>query len=355
MSVIVYYISSHGLGHAARAMGIVPSLRDDIEVVVKTRAPAWFFRQATSRPLRLIEDNFDAGCRQTDAVSIDWPATFAEAGRVEARNRERLDDEVEFLKRCGARAVVSDIPALGLVAAARAGIPGLIAANFTWADIYERAPDRRGLDDDLLDRMREQYAEATLLLRTPFCLPMDYFPRVRDAPLIARKGRRQRAALCERFGLDVGRPIYSLYLGAYGAERVRWDALGALAPRQFVTMTPVDEPPPNLTVLPREGLRHEDVTASVDGVVAKPGYGICGECVAASTPLLYTGRDDFAEFAPMERDLKRWGGAVRMPEDDLLNLNLGPYLERLSKTRMDASAIAVNGGEVCARAIEEFL
>ena len=41
--------------------------------------------------------------------------------------------------------------------------------------------------------------------------------------------------------------------------------------------------------------RSQDVTASVDAVVAKAGYGTLAECMAAGTPLIFPPRPSFAE------------------------------------------------------------
>src|SRR5262249_47146461 len=45
------------------------------------------------------------------------------------------------------------------------------------------------------------------------------------------------------------------------------------------------------------GVRYEDLIAACDAVLTKPGYGIVADCLANGTPLIYTPRGQFAEYA----------------------------------------------------------
>ena len=45
------------------------------------------------------------------------------------------------------------------------------------------------------------------------------------------------------------------------------------------------------------GVRYEDLVGACDAVMTKPGYGIVAECIANGTPMVYTARGRFAEYA----------------------------------------------------------
>ncbi|MCX7046691.1 MAG: hypothetical protein NTX50_14555 [Candidatus Sumerlaeota bacterium] len=356
MPTLAYYISSHGFGHAARSRAIMGALiQSGFSLIAKTLTPASFFKEFAGKPFEIQAESFDCGCLQHDAARIDWPGTFDAYRRIEMENASKLETEAEFLRRRQIRAVVCDVPSFPVLAAARAAVPCFMIANFTWADIYE--PHARGDAGirSLVERLKAEYAQATLLLRTPMGLEMSYFPRIQDVPVITRRGCSVRKSLCARLGLDEQCPLYLIYVGSWGLRTMRWENLAAMKEAHFLTvMRPPCDLPPNLTVMDVNEFPHEDLTASMDAVIAKPGYGICAECIAADVPLLYTGREEFAEFAPMERDLARWGGAIRIPEKEFARFALQPYLSRIPRLSISKEAFGVNGAEVCARIIKNY-
>jgi hypothetical protein len=119
-----------------------------------------------------------------------------------------------------------------LVAARRAGVPGFLLANFTWADIY--APHTRRLGGDasrLVAEIRRAYRQATALYRTEPALKMDDVAPVVDVGMIVSPGRDRRAELRKRLGLGAGDRLVYFYVGRYGQDDLGWDRLGRLGRR----------------------------------------------------------------------------------------------------------------------------
>ena len=54
------------------------------------------------------------------------------------------------------------------------------------------------------------------------------------------------------------------------------------------------------------GVCYEDLVASVDVVVTKPGFGIVTECLANDTAMLYTSRGRFVEYDVMVAEMPRF-------------------------------------------------
>jgi UDP-N-acetylglucosamine:LPS N-acetylglucosamine transferase len=83
-----------------------------------------------------------------------------------------------------------------------------------------------------------------------------------------------------------------------------------------------------------------DVVASCDAVIAKPGYGTVGECMANGIPVMYYPRPEFAEYAALRRAMIEWGGAVQIPFADFTELRWRSALDRavmLDPPRVDSS------------------
>jgi hypothetical protein len=322
--------------------------------VVKTAAPEWFWRAEVTRPFEFVSDAFDVGCLQPNSVDVDAPGTLAAYDEIAARNAYRADAELDDLRRRGARMVVSDVPPFPLTLAARLNIPGLLVANFTWADIYaDLAGDEPGLGP-LARELEGEYAQATLLLDADLALPMTYLERRERIGLVARPHRDRRDDLLRLLPPQAAsKRIALLYLGNWGLP-LPWERLEAFAGEwHFVSLGAPPVPIANLTTLAQNALPHADLVASCDLVVSKPGYGLVGECLSAGTPFLYCPRPQFAEYRAMEAALSAWPGGLRLSNDDFLEVRWETALARvpvrgaLPQTRTD-------GGQRAASTITDY-
>jgi hypothetical protein len=308
---VVAYVSGHGLGHASREVQILRRLPEEIPLIVKTGSPAWFWESEVSRPFTLLNETFDVGCVQKDSIRVDIDATREAKHKMDVANRVLFDVERRWLESVGAKVVVCDIAAFPLTVAASLGIPALLVANFTWSDIYAPYPGF----DAINARLRAAYGHADLLLDAGLSLPMNYFEKRKSVGLVARVGRSRREELPQN---DKKRAL--IYAGNWGMP-LAWERLKDFKGWHFLTLTPPGSMrPPNLTALPQTLMPHDDLVASVDLVISKPGYGIVGECLANGTPLLYGPREEFAEYEALDAALQSWSGGLKVSGEDFIQL-----------------------------------
>src|SRR4051794_12605907 len=72
--LIVFYVSGHGFGHAARATQIVNALarlEPAVSVVIRASVPEWFLRASLEAPADISPGEVDTGVVQHDGLSID--------------------------------------------------------------------------------------------------------------------------------------------------------------------------------------------------------------------------------------------------------------------------------------------
>jgi len=357
--MIVWYITSHGFGHAVRSTLILARVDREIPVTLRTECPRWFLEQKlTGRPFELAPAAFDCGTLGPDATRIDLRRTLERAEELIARNERRIDEEVQWLRARGARLVVADIVPFALRVARRAGIPSILIANFTWAGIYRHLVEMEQPDEALrrraaavIEHMRAEYAEGDLLLTTGFVSDAEACRERREMPLVAAAGRPRRAELARARGLDPARPIYLVYLGREGLQGLEPDARPRLRDLQLVGYAAPAGLEELVRPLDEETMPTADAFASVDGVIGKAGYGTCAQCLAVGTRMLYLPRPQFAEWYALDRALRRWGGGLCIPERDFLRLDWRPWLERLGRQRIRQTPDCT-GAERCAREIE---
>jgi hypothetical protein len=318
-----------------RTVAVINQIPADLPVVIRSHPslfPNW--RERLTRPSELIGHVSDAGAINPpgDSNATDGPATLEVASRVHADAISRLDEEVEWLRERQVAVVYCDAPAVPLVAARRAGIPGCLLANFTWADIY--APHARaagGKGNDLVADLRRAYRQATIVFRAEPAMRMTWLPRQWSVGLVANPGRDRRYELHRLLGLNASARIVYFYVGRYGQHDLDWKRLESCADKgvHFVGYHPAPVGPlKNLHLVPAERWPGSDLIASADALVTKAGYGTVCEAMASGTPIVYPPRWGFSEFRALDRALRAWGGGLPVTSRAFRSFRLEAALDR---------------------------
>lgn len=347
MAVVVFYISGHGFGHAAREIEVMRALRafaPELRLIVRTSAAQWMFDAAAPQPLEFHRFAPDTGVVQIDSLHLDEDATAREAAAFHATFEAQVNAEADVIGASRADLIVGDVPPLAFAAAARAGVPSVAIANFTWDWIYGIYDAFAREAPLVIPTIRRAYADTTMALRLPFSGGFESMPNVRDIPLIARRSRRDRADTRRLLGLDPSRPVVLASFGAYGAD-IPLDALHAS--RDFSILAPPREAP--------AGLRYEDLVAAADVVVSKPGYGIVSECVANGSALLYTSRGRFVEYDLFVREMPKVLRCRFLPQKDLTAGRWADAIRELLAAPPPPERLRLDGAEVAAHLLLDAL
>ena len=370
LETAVFYVSGHGLGHASRQIEIINALttrRPDVRVVVRTGAPRRLFDHDLDRPCSLALGEPDTGVVQIDSLQVDAAASIGQAWVFHRTLDERAAAEARLLQDHVATLVVGDIPPLAFAAAAAAGVPAVAIGNFTWDWIYEHYREQVAATPDLLPVIRNAYRTADLAWRLPMAGGFVSFPRVVDAPLVARHAHRGPAETRGALGLPADRPLVLVSFGRYGLGGIDW----ASATRQddfgvVVTDDSVGGGPTGTAEHPTlfhvdtaamldRGFRYQDLVAAVDVVLTKPGYGIIAECAANDTALVYTSRGDFAEYTVLVRAMPRLVRCTYIEQHDLFAGRWTSAVRQVLDQPRQTTRPATDGAEVIARGLESYL
>jgi hypothetical protein len=332
---VAVYVTSHGFGHLNRTAAVVNRIPREISVSIRSH-PNLFghWRQRVTRPIDLGAYVSDSGAVNPpgDSNTTDGRATLDLAIRVHAEAMARLDEEVAWLREHRIDVIACDAPAVPLVAARRAGIPGFVMSNFTWADIY--APYAREIGGEalrLVADLRSEYRQATALFRMQPALKMSWLRPAIDVGMVVNQGRNRRAELVRGLGLSRGNRVVYLYIGRYGQADLDWSRLERFGERgiHFVGYDPAPGAgPKNLHVIPSPEWPGGDLIASTDAVVAKAGYSTVCEAMASGTPMIYPPRRGFAEFRSLDQALRSWPGGIPVSSRDFQGFRLEGALDR---------------------------
>jgi L-arabinokinase len=363
---VVFYISGHGFGHASRQVEIINALGrrlgPALRVVIRSAVQPDLLARTLQVPYDLLPGQVDAGIVQSSSVAHDDDATAEAVRAFDADYDDRVAREAPIC--AGANLVVGDIPPLAFDAAARAGIPSVAIANFTWDWIYETQPGLAERAPGAIARIRGAYAKATHALELPFAAGFDVFPHVQSIPLVCRRPSRSRDDTRRWLGLPADRRLALLSFGGYGMPALDLSRLDCFGDWTIVATDRSAQRPAGdagrhpIVFVPEQafaatGFRYEDLVAAVDVVVTKPGYGIIAECIAAGTAMLYTSRGAFREYDLLVSALPRYVRARFIAPDDLF---AGRWIDALTGVMAQPEppeTMATNGAETAATILQE--
>ena len=332
---LALYVTSHGFGHLNRSVAVINRMPPEVPVTIRCH-PNLFdhWRERLRRAATLEAHVSDVGALNPpgDSAATDAEGTLALAARVHAEALARVDDEARKLRDEGTAAVLCDIPPVPLVAARRAGVPGFLLANFTWAEIYAPLAKRVGGDAPrLVAELRQAYRQATTTFRAePALRLLDTGPII-EVGMVVTPGRHRKDELRKQLGLTAADKLVYFYIGRYGQANLGWERLEKLGRKgiHFVGFHPAPSGPiANLHVVPPEGWTGADLAASTDAIVAKAGYGTTCEAIVAGTPMIYPPRTGFAEHRALDRALRAWGGGVPASAREFAEFRLEKLLGR---------------------------
>lgn len=324
---ILYYITSHGYGHAVRSAAVCNCLPDDIKLTICSDIPPQFFKEELVIPHDVRPGGFDVGCLQSDGVTVLIEETLRTYRDIAIKNKSLLDDEARWCVDDGVDCIVSDITPFAFDVADKAGIPSIAISNFTWHDIYSPYVCQYPEYAEMLSDMANQYRKASLALTLYPSLPMPVFNHKIQTPILGRKGRNRREDVNATFGIDKQKRLALIYAGNFGLDAVDWVKLEDINGWEFVGVYPLPGNPRNYHTVAKSQFRYQDLSASADAIVAKMGYGVFSESLLNGIPLIYLPRDDFAEFPVLDAEARRLGSGVCVSADAFARVGWGSLLE----------------------------
>lgn len=322
--MIAFFVSPHGLGHAARSAAVMQGLRrldETLRLEIFTTVPEWFFREAVGGGFGYHLLRTDIGMVQKTPLEADLGATLAELNAFWPFDAPAVDQLARRLEDLKVRLVVCDIAPMGIAAAGRAGIPSVLIENFTWDWVYRRYARTEPGFQVFADDFAALYREATYHIQTtPLCRRSAADLRL---PPVSRFFKAPRWSVRRKLGIGEDRPMV-LVTGLSGTGRDDFTrAVSGFSDIYFV-FTGGRNPSPqrraNAVCLSlQSGLYHPDLIRAADVVVGKAGYSTLAEAYYAGVPFGYVPRPRFCESAVLVDFIERHMQGAAVSAADLSN------------------------------------
>jgi hypothetical protein len=327
----VFYISSHGHGHAVRESFLINMIPDDINVTIVSTVEESFFQDEITRPYNLRQISYDAGVVQFDALQIDMVATLASIETQIEFNRENLLHEVAWIQANDVTLLISDSnPWVGKLAS-QAEVASTLISNFTWVDILEPYQNERHAFNSIISEMRDDLKEFTSVIELSPTMESVHNAGGNHITeqMLYREGFSRPQELREILGLSLGVKIALLYVGVYGLDEAAWQELEEYDNWHFISLYDIPVSASNFTKIDKTLWTMQDFSASVDVVIAKLGYNTVVEALTAATPMLYIPRPSFSESFALEEYLSQHGSCFELSEEEFRSMKWQHKLETL--------------------------
>lgn len=304
---IVYFISSHGFGHAARACAVIEACRRAMpgcHFALFTTVPQWFFEDSLGQRVEYHRATVDLGLVQANALEEDLPATVPVLERSIPFSPSLVEELAAQVGSGPVDLVVCDIAPLGIPVARRCGVPSLLIENFTWDWIYRGYAAEYPKLEPIAAYLEGIFHDADHRIQVePYCYPAAGADRV--AP-VSRRPRSHRKATRRRLGVPDDAPLVMVTMGGIewrydDLEPRRGDA-GGHDPWLVIPGAGAERRRLGRTVLlpHRSEFFHPDLVTAADAVIGKLGYSTVAEVHRAGIPFGYVARSRFPESPKLE-------------------------------------------------------
>ncbi len=339
---ILYAITAHGFGHATRACMIAGLLQrhfPQLDITFSTAvAGTAMQRFATSSGIQRLEQrhqDYEPGLIQRTCFELDAAATRASYRRLAEQLEQRVAAETDFLAAGGFDAVLSDVAAIPVAAAARLGLPTAVIGNFSWdwilEPLFENQPDLM----EYLGDMRSQYRHAAMYFRLPLHADAHPFERLREAPMIGRRSHLSRSEVLSRLNISEDqRPLVLVAVGGWEAAEIGRVTIKGCRDYRFLVVgdLPVSAPETTLLNVPfslTAGVHFQDLVAAADAGIVKPGYGTCAEFIVNAGRMVGITRNDNREAPVLAAATGQYIPYCPLSLEDFFSGDWEPALNRI--------------------------
>ena len=346
---LVVSISGHGFGHVAQTAPILNLLHErmpELRLTVRSAVPLGHLRSRIHAPFTHLPSEGDIGMVMSSALDVRVEESRAAYRAFHADWDARVENEARLLRGLGADVVFSNVGYLPLAGAQRAGIANAALCSLNWFDIYRyysrvNAPNSvraepvearsvhastgsartdvisgRIVDETIAAQIHDCYANADAFLRATPGMAMETLPNLVPVAPIAAVGENRRDELNRHLRLSKAEKLVLVSMGGIASRLPieRWPRIDGV---RWLVQDSWKVDHPDAIVFESLPLSFNDLLASCDALLCKPGYGSFVESACSGTPVLYVNRPDWPEAPALVEWLQRYGTCREVSRDQL--------------------------------------
>jgi hypothetical protein len=327
MPHLVFSISGHGFGHVAQAAPILNLLHQhmpQLRISVRSAVPLAHLRSRIHAPFTHFPGGGDIGMVMSSALDVHGVESRAAYRAFHADWDARVAGEAKLLRELGADMVFSNVGYQPLAGAQRAGIPNAALCSLNWADIYRYYFGA----DAIAAQIHNCYANANAFLRATPGMEMSDLPNLIPVAPIAAIGNNRRDELDRHLKLSKEEKLVLVSMGGI-TSRLPIENWPRIEGVRWLVQQNWHIEHPDAFILETLPMSFNDLLASSDALLCKPGYGSFVEAACCGVPVLYVNRPDWPESPALIEWLKQHGLCREVSRNALGQGNVAEELEEL--------------------------
>ena len=291
---IAYYISDYGYGHATRSIAIIRELLK--------RNPEMMINICHSFASELLTNSFDDNrvtlrivptdvgyVLNLDTLELDPEKMKKMYDDYLYFRPQKIQDEIDFLKKNQISCVMSDIYSNAIEAADELNILSIGISNFLWSDVYENV-----IEESKLEVMKRAYSKMSYFLQLEGSInstnTYDYFSRAINEEEVKRiKGELKTSPTDTIIFCGLGMKIN--HSNQLSNKSFLWSNENC----KFIVSSHIDVNQPNVFKIPDDYIETQNYIAASDFTMTKPGWSTVSEALCGKSRILLLNRASFIE------------------------------------------------------------
>lgn len=291
---IAYYISDYGYGHATRSVAIIRELLK--------RNPETMITICHSFASELLTNSFDDNrvilrvvptdvgyVLNLDTLELDPEKMEKMYDDYLNFRTQKIQDEIDFLKKSQISCVISDIYSNAFEAADELNILSIGISNFLWSDVYESL-----IEDSKLKVMKRAYSKMSYFLQLEGSInsanTYDYFSRAINEEEVKRIKDELKTSPADTI-IFYGLGMKIDHSHQLSNESFLWSNENC----KFIVSSHIDINHPNVFKIPDDYIETQNYIAASDFTVTKPGWSTVSEALCGKSRILLLDRASFIE------------------------------------------------------------
>lgn len=358
---LVVDISAHGFGHLVQAAAVLNALDcSNVKLTVRSLASVETLNERIRHPFELVRYQQDNGMIMHDALRVNVQKTIDWYRHFHSTYDDRKSEAARDLDALRPDLVFSNVPYLGLDAAATVGVPSVALCSLNWADIFRsycgECPDA----NDIHDQIMNAYSQADLFLQPTPSMPMETLGNTRRISPLAFVGTAGSEVLRSTTGGDEDMKFVLVGVGGVGIKNFpleRWPVLDNV--RWIFPDAALEDP----ACLRRDDffaqslfrLDYIDLLSSCSLVLTKTGYGTMTEAVVNQVPALCISRHDWPEHVYLQSWHETHGHVAFLDWEDLGTPKFTALVVEMLSVEWRKCCVAPTGAKEAADIVRSYL
>ncbi len=331
MSHLLVDISAHGYGHIAQTAPVLNLLGErlpKLRLTIRSHAPVEHLRQRIHHPFEHHQVALDFGMSMHDAVRVNVARSLAAYRDYHADWEAKVAAAADEVRRLAPDLLLANVPYLSLAAAHRADIPSVAMCCLNWADIYRHYAGDEAESAAIHAQMLGAYNSAQMFLKFSPTMPMHDLNNARIVACVAQTGQAQRQRVMDRCAASPHDKLVMVAMGGieYRMSMANWPVIPSV---HWLVPAAWDVQREDVSSIESLGVDFQDVLASCDAIVTKPGYGTFVEAACAGVPVMYVPRGEWPEAPYLVEWLALNGVVSRVEPEQLQSGALEAELKKL--------------------------